>query len=175
MGEPTLTEPVRATGRVLILGYGSVLRGDDAAGQRVVQELWRQRCSLGELAGAKFVLAECLVPEMALDLSAACLAVFADAACDARAPGEVKLEWLASGATQPAAMGCWQDLTPGVLLGLARSLYGAGPPALLVSVGVARLGIGEGLSPPVSAAVPRAAAAVRTAIGAWARAAPKYP
>jgi hydrogenase maturation protease len=168
-------EPAPAQGRVVLVGYGSVLRGDDAVGQRVVQELWRQRSSLGELASAKFVLAECLVPEMALDVTAAGLVVFADAACDGRTPGEVKLEWLASGARQPVAMGCWQDLSPEVLVSLAGALYDAAPPALLVSIGVAHLGLGEGLSPPARAAVPQAAAAVRRAIGAWARAGRQYP
>ena len=49
---------------------------------------------------------------------------------------------------------------PGVLLAIARDLYGATPQAHVVSVGVADMETGDGLSPAVAAAVPAAVDAV---------------
>ncbi len=51
-------------------------------------------------------------------------------------------------------------LDPSGLVGLARELWGAAPPVVLVSMGVASLEVGDRLSPIVEAAVPRAAEAV---------------
>lgn len=170
-----VTDSRREPGPVLLVGYGSGLLGDDAAGRRVVEELELERASVPALRGAKFVLAECLVPELALEVAGAGLALFADAASDGRPPGEVRLERLDGSSGRPASIGCWQDLSPQALLSLARELYGNAPAALLLSVGVASRGLGEGLSPEVEAAVPRAVAAARTAISVWATAAPPRP
>ena len=161
---------------VLVVGYGSSLRGDDAIGQRVVEELRRRRGRVIGLAGAKFVLAPCLTPELAEDIASAGFAIFADAASDGRPVGAVSVETVLAGtdrgpgglAAGRAAAGCWEDLSPRGLLRLASELYGSVPPAVLVSVGVGRTSLGEGLSAPVAAAVATAALAAEKALGSWA-------
>lgn len=181
---------------VLVVGYGSSLRGDDAVGQRVVEELRRRRRLLGALPGARFVLTTCLTPELAEDLAGSGFAVLADAASDGRPAGAVTVETVTVEAVSVetvsvetvtveavvpgtgtavsgeavglAAGGCWEDLSPHGLLRLARDLYGRAPPAVLVSVGVGRTSFGEGLSAPVEAAAVTAALAVEKVLENWA-------
>ena len=56
-------------------------------------------------------------------------------------------------------------LDPAGLVGLARELWGAAPPVVLVSVGVSSLELGDTLSPAVEAAIPRAVDAVAAIVG----------
>jgi Ni,Fe-hydrogenase maturation factor len=185
--------------RVLVVGYGSSLRCDDAVGQRVAKELCRCSGSVPALGGAKFVVAECLTPELAEDLAGSGFAILADAAFDGRPAGTVTVEPVtvepvtvepvtvepvtramggggagersgqaaAGGGGGQAGAGCWEGLTPMMLLALARDLYGNVPEAVVVSVGIEETSIGEGLSAVVEAAVPRAASAAVEALRAW--------
>ena len=126
------------------------------------------------LAGAVFIWRAQLLPEIALDLSGASFAVFVDAACDGGAPGSVHLSQLANEIAPnnrvgqvAGALGCWVDLSPTALLSLSAELFGAAPPAVLVTVTVDAPTTGVGLSPVVSAAVPVAVGAVERAIASW--------
>jgi hydrogenase maturation protease len=163
-----------ATPPALVVGYGSSLRGDDAVGQRVVLELQRQRDRTSTLASAHFVVAECLTPELAEDLAGAGVAVFVDAACDGRPAGEVTVHPVAAsdvataaGPEGVAAGGCWEDLRPEALLGLACCLYEGAPPAFVVSVGIGRTPVGEELSAPVEAAVAKAVLVAEEILETW--------
>ncbi len=172
---------------VLVVGYGNVLRGDDGVGQEVAEAIWLQRDRLPGLARARVIWVTQLTPELALDVSDAGLAVFVDAACDGRPVGSVSVEVLPGPSVEPAdkcgaepggpavvaeggrlssGAGCWQDVSAAGLLRLAAELFGRAPVGVMVTVSVACTGAGEGLSPLVSAAVPRAVAAVRMAIAA---------
>ena len=190
MGEVIADERLGVQERaVLVVGYGSSLRRDDAVGQRVAEELRRRSGSVPALGGAKFVVAECLTPELAEDLAGSGFAILADAAFDGRPAGtvtvalfSVALPAVAPPAVAPQAVapqaggggggqaggGCWEDLTPMTLLALARDLYGRAPDAVVVSVGVEATSVGEGLSAAVEAAVPRAASAAEDALRTWA-------
>lgn len=185
MGEVIADERLGVQERaVLVVGYGSSLRCDDAVGQRVAEELRRRSGSVPALGGAKFVVAECLTPELAEDLAGSGFAILADAAFDDRPAGTVTVApvSVASPAAAPpagappagagggsqAGAGCWEDLTPMTLLALARDLYGRAPDAVVVSVGVEETSVGEGLSAAVEAAVPRAASAAEEALRTWA-------
>ena len=153
------------------MGYGNPLRGDDGVGQEVAQVLWRQKGRQPLLSGAAITWAHQLTPEMALDLSRAGFAVFVDAACDLGPAGSVTVRLVAPPVPDAShahgiRASCWEDLGPEGLLALALELYGSVPPAALVTVGVSVTEFGDGLSPLVQAAVPRAAAAVRLAIAA---------
>jgi hydrogenase maturation protease len=156
------------------VGYGSSLRGDDAVGQRVVLKLQRQRYKTPTLASAHFVVAECLTPELAEDLAGAGVAVFVDAACDGRPAGEVTVHPVAAsdvataaGPEGVAAGGCWEELRPETLLGLACCLYEGAPPAFVVSVGIGSTPVGEELSAPVEAAVAKAVLAAEEILETW--------
>ncbi len=171
---------------VLVVGYGNALRGDDGVGQEVAEAVWLQRDRLPGLARARVLWVTQLTPELAVDVSEAGLVVFVDAACDGRPVGSVAVEVLPGpsagpvevcgpGATPAATAGagpgssgsgCWQDVSAAGLLRMAEELFGRAPVGVMVTVSVACTGAGQGLSPLVSAAVPRAVAAVRMAIAA---------
>jgi hydrogenase maturation protease len=135
-------------GGVLVVGYGNALRGDDGVG-------WHAAARLAgdpRLAGAEVLARHQLTPELATDVARASLVVLVDARADGGAPGLVSVRRL-----QPphdAAPGWSHHLDPAALAGLAGVLYGAVPPVVLVSVGVASLAGGDRLSPAVQRALP---------------------
>ncbi len=160
--------------QALIVGFGNELQGDDGVGQVVAKALWSQRHDLPALSAAAVIWCAQLVPEIALDLSGVSFAIFVDAACDGSAPGSVHLVRLGEEVTAvdrvgegAGALGCWTDLSPTALLALSAELYGAAPPAALVTVSVVAPEIGWGLSPVVRAAVPVAVGVVMRAIASW--------
>jgi hydrogenase maturation protease len=148
--------------RAIVVGYGNTLRSDDGAG-------WHAAALLAEdprLAGAAVLARHQLTPELALDFSEASLVVLVDADAAGR-PGELTVRQLQPDGTDhagdaPAGAGgtggvpgpSSHHVGPAELLALARELYGAAPPAFLVSVGAADMGPGEDLSPAVRAALP---------------------
>lgn len=157
---------------VLVVGYGSPLRGDDAVGWRAVERL----AADPRLAGSEVLALHQLTPELAEDVGRAQTVVFVDAAVT-QEPGSVAVEPVV-----PAPAGCpaaWSHHAgPAALLSLARMLFGAAPPAVLVTVGAASFGPGEGLSPAVEQAVPRVCDTVAALVAASAsarRAAPAGP
>jgi hydrogenase maturation protease len=162
-----------ATCHVLVIGYGHSLRGDDGVGQVVAQTLRSQLDEAGPPTETTIIWAEQLVPEMALDLAQATLAVFVDAACDGQPAGTVTVKrvdpaTVAGSPGRPGKIGvsCWEDLTPAGLLALCGDLYGPVPIAHLITVSVDAPKVGAGLSSPVEAAVPVAVAAAGSAISA---------
>jgi hydrogenase maturation protease len=161
-------------GRVVVIGYGNDLHGDDGVGQEVAKALYSGRDSAPAVTPAGFFWSPQLLPEMALELSGSSFAVFVDAAYDGNPPGSVKVHRLDPEGTagdgsagRAGAVGCWLDLSPKRLLSLSRQLYGHAPAAVLVTVSVGAAEIGEVLSPPVRAAVPVAVEAVRRVVASW--------
>jgi hydrogenase maturation protease len=161
-------------GRVLVIGYGNELRGDDGVGQAVSRALWSARDGAPGLAGTSYMWSVQLVPEMALDLSRSSFAVFVDAAYDTGVPGSVSVHQLDNSPAAEdwsrgaaAVSGCWLDLSPAGLLSMSAVLYGHAPQAVLVTVSVGAPAVGPGLSPAVRAGVPVAALAVKRAIFSW--------
>ena len=133
--------------RVLIIGYGNPLRGDDGVG-------WHAARRLAKLLPGPDVRIETshqLTPEMADQIGQATLVIFVDAACDNEA-GEIKSRRVIPERSPFERFS--HHLTPEVLLGLAHKLNGGGPEAVLWSVGAASFEYGETLSPAVEAALP---------------------
>ena len=140
------------TETALVIGYGNGLRSDDGAGPRVAE-------LLAKADDVAVLVRHQLVPELADDLRGRDVVVFVDAATT-QAPGVVATRRLT--ATQTAqAPGLTHHCDPEALLLLAERLYGARPRAFLVTLGASSFALGEGLSPPVAAALPVAAAAIR--------------
>ncbi len=147
--------------RVLIIGFGNTLRRDDGAGAVAARLL----AADPRLAGGDVEVREAyqLLPEMALDLAEATLAIFVDA--DARGlPGSIEIHQIdpetaarsdADARGEPGASS--HHVGGGELVALAAALTGRAPRAVAVGIGVADLGMGEGLSPPVEAALPKVA------------------
>jgi hydrogenase maturation protease len=132
--------------RALIIGYGNTLRGDDGLGPHVAERL-----AADLLPADRRIACHELTPELAVPLSEAALVIFVDVSRD-RQPGEVTCERIV--AALPDQIAFSHALTPTALLALARDLYGASPPAWLLSAGADTLDFTEGLSPAVLAAMP---------------------
>src|SRR5919198_4121190 len=88
--------------RVLVVGYGSSLRGDDGLG-------WHAAALLAadpRLAGAEVLARHQLTPELAEDVSRAALVVLVDARADGGgAPGEVAVRRGGPAGPPPPARG----------------------------------------------------------------------
>jgi len=145
----------------LVIGYGNPLRADDGVGWHVAQQL----AAVLSPDAATVITTHQLTPELAGPISRAGLVIFVDASAEGE-PGHV-----ASAAVPPqegTSLTFSHDVEPQTLLGLAGALYGAYPPAVVVSVAGRDFGYGNELSPVVQAAIPRALAAVRSALSAHA-------
>jgi hydrogenase maturation protease len=134
MSDPSHAPP----GAVLVIGYGSMLRGDDAAGPRAASAV----AGLG-LPGVIAKAVTQLTPELAEPLASARLAIFIDA-CLVAHGGEVEVRPIEP-ADPGAASGHVGD--PGRLLALARIAYGACPRSWLVTIPASDVTLGRGLSP----------------------------
>jgi hydrogenase maturation protease len=131
---------------ILVIGYGSLLRGDDGIGQRaasILQEYYKE-------PEITILPCEQLTPELMEPISQADLAVFIDASINI-APGVIAHEEL-----KPAASsnGFTHTLGPAALLEGAQSLYGKSAAGSLFSVGAESFALGESFSPAVEAALP---------------------
>lgn len=122
--------------RLLVIGYGNTLRGDDGVGPRVaeaVEEL--------ELPGVRTLIRVLLTPELAEPISQAHSVIFVDASLEPSA--EVQLRALAPAASSQVIA---HAAAPSTLLALARDVFGHTPKAWLLTIPAENLEIGEELS-----------------------------
>jgi hydrogenase maturation protease len=142
---------------VLVIGYGNPLRGDDGAGWHAADLL----AADPRLTGARVLARHQLVPELAVDVGRASLVVLVDAAAGG-APGSVSVRRVRPPAAPRAN---WSHhLDPEGLAGLAKDLYGAVPPIVLVSVGAGSFAGGDRLSGALERALPEVVEAVAEVI-----------
>ena len=141
-------QEARRAGGVVIVGVGNPLRGDDAVGHVVTLALELYAAC----AGMYLATAHQILPELALTLRNARLAIVVDAAVDVSA-GRVVARPVAGSPVRRAVghAGAIQDV-----LDLTRLVFGRAPETWAVLIGGARWDVGSPLSPAVSAAVPRA-------------------
>jgi hydrogenase maturation protease len=135
---------------ILVIGVGSTLRGDDAAGRRVA-ELVEQL----HVPHVRTMSVTQLVPELAARIAVARAAIFVDACAD-QEMNTVTIRQLANGLS--AGMSSHAG-GPQELLALAETCYGFAPPAWLVAVPGADFALTDQLS---------AAAQKHIAAAAWA-------
>ncbi len=138
----------------LVLGYGSALRGDDAAGARVAATVARWG-----LPGVRAVAAHQLTPELAEPLARSRLAIFVDARVGG---GGVRVRPL-----RPAEALSSLEVhigDPAALLALALALYGRAPRAWLITLPARQLALGAPLSPSTRRALPVARRRIRRLI-----------
>ena len=132
--------------RTLIIGYGNPLRGDDGFG-------WHAALRLRDLihdAGIEILPVHQLTPELMDPISRARRVIFIDAAVGEE-PGKMTVTTLET--TGGAAPAFTHFATPAALLVGARSLYGAKPEGLLITVVGLDFELGEELSEPVRRAL----------------------
>jgi hydrogenase maturation protease len=142
------------TGNALIVGYGNPLRGDDGVGQAVALAF------AGEAAieGVDALACHQLTPELAERFAAAARVVLVDVAAGCEAGG-ISVVPLQPAPAPASTLG--HHVEPSQLLHMTQVLYGRSPEAYLVTVGAGSLELGEGLSAPVTAALPAVIATVR--------------
>lgn len=140
----------------LVIGYGNPLRQDDSLGWHVAERLIAEG-----LPAVDVLTCHQLTPELAERISRTECVVFVDARAGPAAGR------MACRAVAPHAAGSAfsHHVAPGALLMLARALYGACPPAWVVTVDGAWFGHGPDLSPAVAAAVPAVVQRVNRLIG----------
>jgi hydrogenase maturation protease len=130
---------------LLIVGFGSPMRGDDVAGPHAARLLAER--------GFRAMDVHQLTPELAEAISSAREVVFLDAHAELP-PGEISIERLSARASATGPLE--HHASPSGLLRLTRRTYGAEPIAWLIGMGGADFELSDGLSPAAETAVARA-------------------
>jgi len=147
------------TPRVVIIGFGSDLRGDDALGPMVARELEPLLVSRDDV---RLETCQGLTPDLALLIADAQTVIFVD--CSADGPvGEVIRQEIEPIAKSDMSMVHFLD--PAALLTWTQLLYGRAPEAMALTVPGQTFEISETLSPPVAAAVPKLIDQVMSIVG----------
>jgi hydrogenase maturation protease len=143
--------------KVMLIGYGNPMRGDDGLGWYVADLL--MRC--GTQPDVEIRTCHQLTPELAETISQADFVVFIDAHIGLT-PGLITSTQVepASSAEIPST----HHLTPPTLLGLTKQLYGQCPEAVVMSIAGQLFELGTVLSDVVLAAIPQLLEYVGTAI-----------
>ena len=133
--------------RLLIVGYGNPLRGDDALGRMAAGRLAQR---YGSLAHVEVVAVHQLTLDMAQLVSAYDLVIFLDARIAPEA-GQVFCAPIAATTRSPNPLSHY--CTPGALLATTQILYGAAPRAYLAGVTAHAFEAGAPLTPAVAGAL----------------------
>jgi hydrogenase maturation protease len=139
--------------RLLVIGYGNELRGDDAAGPQIARAV-----AAWGLPEVRALALHQLTPELAEALALADHAIFVDAAHTDRVEAHVAFCPIAS-LNRPHLAGHTGD--PRALLALANAVYGQCPRAWSIGVPATSFAYGAGLSDITSAGVTGALRLIR--------------
>lgn len=133
--------------RVLIIGYGNPLRGDDNIGGRIARLLERNYRNDPDV---RVIGSHQLTPEMAEDIAASEFVLFLDAASGPRA-GEIQQVAVRR---RPGPFNYVHCMDPASLLAAAEDLYGSVAQADLLTIAGATFELGDGLSPALVKRLP---------------------
>lgn len=156
--------------RCLILACGNPLRADDGVGQRLAD--WAEERFRGK-PDVRVIARQQWGPELAEEIAHAECVLFVDSSLQSRA-GAVA----AADIAPSPSVGTWtHHLGAAELLALSRQLYDSLPQrAILLTVGVSSMAMGEELSEAVRAAIPEARAQIeRFVLSRWTALAAKLP
>ncbi len=131
----------------LIIGYGNMLRGDDAIGCRAAYQLEQL---FRDDPGVKVIASQQLTPEMADDVAESDFVVFLDAATG-EVPGALRRTRIVA---QRGPSGFTHQLTPSSLLSAAEQLYGDAPEAISITLAGWCFDISNQLSPAATGRFP---------------------
>jgi hydrogenase maturation protease len=133
---------------ILVIGYGNPLRGDDGVGNLLAQHLVERNrdCEVEILPCHQ------LTPELAEPVSRACVVVFIDAQ-EGRETGDLSVRTVQP-LSGPVEGAFTHNVTPETLLGAARTLYGASPEGVVITIEGHSFDYGETVSPAMQAALP---------------------
>ncbi len=140
----------------LVLACGNTLRSDDGVGPRLA--MWAAE-RFSDNSHVRVLARQQWTPDLAKDIADADSVVFVDSTVESK-PGRVRLTpvplHLNNGAAE-TENSATHHIDPPELLGLTRELYGSMSAfAMLLTVGAGSTELGEKLSDPVEAALPRA-------------------
>lgn len=135
--------------RILAIGYGNPLRGDDGFGQAVAERLQQ---SLSQPHSVEFLMPIQLTPELAETLTGFDHVFFIDAAIGTQ-PGRLTLQELEEGNSDS---GYTHQLDPDALLSTTKILYGIRPRGYLLTVEAVNFELGQSLSATVQGSLPQA-------------------
>lgn len=140
--------------RILIIGYGNLLREDDGVGRLAAERLAE------ELRDPRVTVMPChqLNLEMVEPISQADCVLFIDAAAHG-IPGVMSIVHVRPITVPPESFS--HRLEPGVLLAASMALYGRTPEALALTISGERFDYGETLSPIMAEVLPLAVDRVR--------------
>lgn len=151
--------PHTSSVRCLILACGNPLRGDDGLGLWLAA--WAEDRFRAE-AGVRVMARQQWTPELAQDISQAASVLFVDASV-ACSPGAIQIASVDPTLDSPVF--ATHHLSARQLLGLCSVGYGRVPrKALLFTVGIDSVDLGETLSDTVEALIPQAQALIETAV-----------
>jgi hydrogenase maturation protease len=122
--------------RILVIGYGNELRGDDSAGAALARAI-EQR----QFPGVEVRIVQQLTPDLSESISAVEAVVFIDAAVNA--PVQVRIGQVAPAPLRP---GIGHAGRPEELLACAQALFGKSPAAWWIQLPAFALGFGTSLS-----------------------------
>ncbi|KAF0185573.1 MAG: hydrogenase maturation protease [Nitrospirae bacterium] len=143
--------------KILIIGYGNPLRGDDGFGVYVAARLLQE-----ELGDHVTVLERHqLGPEMSEELSETNFVIFLDIHLSENV-GEQVCKRIEADSKVPLTFS--HHMTPGTLLACTHAIFGKRPHGVIISVGSNLFDHGSHLSPQVAALVAPAADLARTLI-----------
>jgi len=133
------------TGNILIIGYGSPLRGDDAAGYLLASE-WQDE----PMNGITCIAAHQLTPDLAETISRASEVIFVDSFPADRDDEPLRYVTLspsneATDVEQTSRMASHAS-SPAALLDLAETLFHHRPPAMLLGIPAFDFSLGENIS-----------------------------
>jgi hydrogenase maturation protease len=124
---------------VLVIGYGSLVRGDDAAGFLAARELQRY---FDDDPDVEILPAQQLTPEMAEFIAESSFVLFLDATIEGE-PGTIRCTRVEP---QGASNGFTHHLSPCSLVASAQQLYGDAAPAMAVTLSGWQFELADGLS-----------------------------
>ena len=144
----------RGRDRIVVIGFGNTLRGDDGVGRRVADTIAREG-----LAHVTVISTTQLMPELAAEVAWARGVVFVDACYDDLPSVQVsEIEAAASESRHS------HELGPSALLGLAGQCFGGAPRAWLVAVPASEFGLTDELSSTALSGVGSAVSLVKALI-----------
>jgi len=127
---------------ILVIGYGSPLRGDDSAGYQLAFELENDR-------GITSIASHQLVPELAAEIAVASEVIFVDAYITNSHLAKfiiTSLEELTTRVHDQEQTMTSHAHSPASLLNLAKTLYHTCPPATLIGIPAFNCSLGEQVS-----------------------------
>jgi hydrogenase maturation protease len=146
--------------RVLVIGYGNVMRSDDAAGVHAAHRLEERYRDDGEV---RVIAAHQLTPELAEDIADVHFVLFLDAAA-AGQPGDIsEIPVMPVGVIGALD----HHVTPGAVLVCAEQLYGEAPSAFALTITGASFALGTGVSTLVAGRMKEFVARAVALIDSW--------